>query len=177
LIVRIKDSVSQPAIERALNRIGMLVELKIKEQIIKKNMSKSGHLLNSISHEVFVDSTGGTVVIKSSGVKYARIQEEGKRILPRNGPPNYAKRLSIPISERAKKESQAGMGPGLYGRSERDPRLIRKGNMLVDKNTGSEEWRLVQYVDIKPKRFMAGGFEEARPRIIQILREIGEFDE
>lgn len=164
-----------PSLERALTRIGGLVELKIKSNLSNRGMVDSGALTNSIRYEVkmYPGDTGGEVTIGSYGVKYARIQEYGGTIFPRNAAPNYARRLSIPISNRAKKESRQGRGPGLYGRQSPDPRLIRIGNVLYDKRTKTPEWRLVSSVKIRGKFYMQKSFDEVKPRVIQILREVG----
>lgn len=182
LMMKLQTSLVGPSLERALTRIGMLLEAKIKSNLSNKGMIKSGALANSIKYEVsmYPDNNGGEVVVGSYGVKYARIQEYGtdilprKAIFPRNAAPNYARRLSIPISQRAKKESLQGRGPGLYGRQSPDPRLIRIGNILYDKSRNTPEWKLVEMVKIRPKYFMTNSFEEVKPRIFQILRELGD---
>lgn len=177
---------SKVGIERALYRIGMLVELKIKEQIEEKLKVGQGHLKNSIKYEVkmFKDGSGGEVSIYSKGVKYAAIQEYGSAILPGGViRPKVRKMLSVPLSVRAKRESAEGRGPGSYGKGAHpsrkgwDPNLIRKGAYLKNKGSGENEWVLVKSIKLEPKYFMRDGLAASRARIIEILRALGEDNE
>ena len=164
-----------PQLLRALHRIGMLMELKIKEQIVRINLVDYGALLNSIRYEVRVTPGGGEVVVGSYGVKYARIHEFGTVGAGGDLPdivPVRAGALTIPKAPWAK------------GHTAREFKLVRIANMLVDPNkmrgaakgTIPEDaigFYLAKRARIRPKRYMRDGIANATPRTIEILRDLG----
>jgi len=151
---------------RTLHKIGMLLELNIKQQIIGISLVDQGHLLNSIRYSVDLTDEGGVVTIGSYGVKYAAIHEYGGVILPVK-----AKRLTIPHAPWAKYHVA------------RDFQLVRIKNMLVDRSKlipGSDKipdnaigfW-LVKKSTIKEKRYMRDGIQKSKSDIISTLRAMG----
>lgn len=155
-----------PQLERALYRIGMISEARIKARISRIGLVDQGALINSIRYNVSMESDGGTVTVSSDGVKYAAIHEFGGEITPKN-----ARALTIPAAPWAK-----------YRRA-RDFKLIRIKNILVDPNRltpGSKTiprdaigFRLVKRVTIRPKWYFRDGIRDAAPTIVEILRGIG----
>ena len=163
------------ALERMLTRIGGLLELQIKANIEAKGLAGTGHLLNSIKYSVRMFSGGGEVTVGSYGVKYAAIHEFGGIIRP-----VFVRKLTVPISARAKKESEAGQGPGSYGRTENhpdktywNPQYRRSGDVLVDVDTGEVHWALVDQVEVKEKRYMRDSLDQMTPHILRILGQFG----
>jgi hypothetical protein len=163
------------ALERILTRIGGLLELTVKKNIREKGLDDSGRLLNSIKHSVRLFSGGGEVIVGSYGVKYAHAQEYDTVIRP-----VFVRKLAIPVSARAKKESAAGQGPGSYGRTENhpdstywNPQYYRMGDVLKDADTDEVAWSLVDKVKLKGKRYMRDSLAEVTPHIIRILSQFG----
>lgn len=156
-----------PALERILHRMGSVLETQVLAQIRKKGLVDSGGLLNSIKYSVRLTQGGGEVIVGSYGIKYARIHEFGGTIYPKD-----VRKLSLPISDRAKESSKNGRGPG---RPVWDASLYRLGDVLVDQQTGEEHWLLVDSVTITEKRYMRDALQAFGPHARRILsRFMGE---
>ena len=160
---------------RAMDRIGGLMEARIKQRIVEINLIDNSYLINSIRYEVHATPDGAEVVVGSYGVKYARIHEFGTVGAGGSLPdivPVRARKLTIPASPWAKDHRA------------RDFKLIRIKNMLVDptrlRNSPDGKiprdaigfW-LADRARIKPKHYMRDGVAAVTPRIIDILRELG----
>jgi phage gpG-like protein len=157
----IRKIISKPQLYRALTRVGMLLEYKTKENIVRKGLVDHGYLLNSIKYTVDLNDTGGTVTIGSYGVKYAAIHEFGGDIYPRR-----ARALTIPVAPWAK-----------YHRA-RDFDLVRIGSILVDPKKAKGKipipkdaigFRLAKKVTMPERSYMRAAIDQSLPRIIRIL--------
>lgn len=157
-----------PQIQRAAHRIGMLMEIKVKESIVNKHVIDNGILFNSIKYSVSSDANSVSITVGSYGVRYALIQEFGGVIRPFN-----RQFLTIPANPWAK------------NRRAKDFKLIRIKNMLVEtgrlKALGNSPdlrsavafWLARQAV-IPARHYMRDGVNAAVPRIIEILRALAK---
>jgi hypothetical protein len=178
-----KNMPDKVRVERALYRIGSLLEKKTKEQIVKQKLVDLGGLMNSFRFTVTRSTKSKksdylVLEFGSYGVPYARIHEFGTvgaggslpDIVPRN-----KRFLTIPKAPWAKR------------RRAKDFNLVRMGRVLVDPDKLPNNMRegepipenaigfiLAKRARIKPKRYMQKALRQARPTIIEILRELGQ---
>lgn len=176
-IIKRLDGISDMSLtlERTLHRIGMLLELKIKENIRSKGMVDEGALINSIKYRVEMSEGGGRVIMLSEGVRYAGILEYGGTIRPKN-----AKALAIPLTPWAKKMRKKYPGVGNGGPTLREAPLryakatiqgLRRG-VLVDAKDRIG-FILADSVKIPEKAYMREAIYGNVSVIMDILRSIG----
>ncbi len=156
-------------LRKAMNASILETETRIKEYITEIGLIKDGRLRNSIHGRIVsanIRQIKGEVA--TANVKYARIQEYGGTIVPKNG-----QALAIPFNKESAQVQMYGSlrnVEGLY--------VIRRGAnegfggaaFLVSSKNPKLGWTLVKSVYIKEKRYMRTGFDRARPRILEFFR-------
>jgi hypothetical protein len=158
-------------IAQALALSALVAEAEGKKNATTLLKVHSGRLRNSIRTEVHDDGTAHQMALRAGGerdVVYARIQELGGTITPRNG-----KFLAIPLAP-----ALTGAGVSRY-KSPRDvPGLSFRGNAnrgaLVDK-AGVPWYALVKSVTIRPKFYLKAALDTASTdlsrRLVAVLSD------
>lgn len=148
-------------IERALYRIGAMLEAKVKFSIIEKKLVDRGALLNSIKFNV--DVADKSVTVGSYGVPYSAIHEYGGTIKAKD------KLLTIPIAPWAKYRRAGDFD--LHFEPMKRPTAKLRGRLV--NSEGITGFLLARYVDIKEKRYFRDAIQNARTeaKIAEILSE------
>jgi hypothetical protein len=167
--IRASAPISSVQLERALHRIGSLVQARA----VVNSPIDTGNLRNHIFYEVNMGSHGGEVVVGVKGVPYAAAQEFGGTLVSRG------KMFTIPITPWAKtlrRNMRSLRGAGLVraGRVLFDPRKVtkadRKAGRIPDRAIG---FILSRKINMPARYYMRDAIRHSAPTIIEILRGLG----
>ena len=136
---------------------------------------RTGRLRNSIFSQLTTSRDGLTIKLSAGGavggkpVRYARIQERGGTITPKNG-----KWLAAPFGPAL---TAAGVPRFTSARAYGDQLRFQqfRGNLagLIHRDSGEIYYFLFKSVTIKPKWYMRDAFEEMLDRATLRLRSVG----
>ena len=170
--LRASGPVSHQQLERALHRIGMLLEARAAVNA----PIDTGNLRNHIFYQVNMGPHGGELVVGVKGVPYAAAQEFGGTLI------STGKMFTVPIQPWAKTlrrnmRSLRGAGLVRQGRVLFDPRKVSKADQAAGKITESAKgFILTRKINMPAKFYLRNSIRDSAPTIIDILRNLGRAD-